>query len=453
MSKITKITKDTSVVNTDVGAFAISIKATGNEWQNIVSFDNTSNWEAQPATIRGKKVVPIGLNNDLPVLIRRIMDENNLAPGIIERQIGLLYGDGPALFKINIVNGVLEREYVKDAEIEAWLKTWNFRRFVSMAMVEYKHMKGFFVRLFRNRGPRIFQEPSIVKLEVIPSTDSRLAWPERGRRLEDVTHIYEGDFTNNCLESGIRTFPVYDVGSPFKYPIAMSYHNSYSFGRNFYSMPSFLGTIKWIQRSSDIPEILKYLTDNGIAVAFHIHSPIQYWEDKKSKLEDKYPEYDNAKIDKLLEEVKDELFKNIATVLAGKKNAGKFIETVDFYDDDGKPQAWKIEPIDQKIADFIEAQIKIGDKADSATTSGMGLHPSLSNIVVGGQLSSGSQMLYAMKMYLAADTSIPEEVIFEPINQAIEANFPGKGLKLGFFHKIIKTEDSVSSADRVTNNV
>lgn len=453
MNKIDKINDDTSVIHTDVGVYAVSIKANSDNWQNIMSFDSRVNWETEPSIVLGKKIVPYGMNNDLPVLIRKIMDENNLAPGIIERQIGLLYGEGPALYELKMNEGVLEREYKSDPEVDAWLKSWNLRRYVDMAMNEYKHMKGFFVRRYINRGARIFLPSRITKLEVVTNKDARLEWPTKGRRLEDVTHILEGDFENNCYSTGITRYPVYDSAAPFKYGVSMSYHNSYSFARNFYSVPSYYGTLKWIMRSSDIPDILKYLTDNGIAVAFHIHSPVRYWEDKKKALEDAHPEFEDAKIDKLLEELKDQLFQKISTVLAGKKNAGKFIETVDFYDDDGNPQSWKIEAIDQKIKDFIKAQIEIGNKADSATTSGMGLHPSLSNIIVGGQLSSGSQMLYAMKMYLAADTSIPEEVIFEPINQAIEANFPGKGLKIGFYHKVIKTEDSIPSADRMKNNV
>ena len=40
--------------------------------------------------------------------------------------------------------------------------------------------------------------------------------------------------------------------------------------------------------------------------------------------------------------------------------------------------SWKIEPIDQKVKDFIEAQLKISEAADQATTSGIGLHPALS---------------------------------------------------------------------------
>jgi hypothetical protein len=79
----------------------------------------------------------------------------------------------------------------------------------------------------------------------------------------------------------------------------------------------------------------------------------------------------------------------------------------------------------------------------------MGLHPSLSNIIVGGQLSSGSQMLYALKLYLASDTTIPEEVVMEPINQAIQANFPGKKLRMGFYHNTVQREENVSPSNRV----
>ena len=454
MSKIEKINDTTSAIHTPVGVYAVSIDTSDTMWQNVLSFDNRSNWEGNPAIIHGKRIVPYGLNNDLPVLIRKIMDDNNLAPGILERQIGLLYGDGPALYRMVFKDGQIDREYTHDEQIDAWLKSWEFRRFLEMAMVEYKHLKGFFVRRYRNRAGRLsLGQAKIAKLEVEPGAFARLEYPENGNRLEDVKHIYTGDFENNCLQTGITTYPVYDKTNPFERAVSMSYHNTYSFARNFYSIPSYYGALKWIMRSSDIPDIIKYLTDNGIAVAFHIHSPAGYWKEKREMIESDNPEWDDKKVLKKMEEIKDQLFTTISTVLAGKKNAGKFIETVDFMDLEGNIQSWKIEPIDQKIKDFIDAQLKIGEKADSATTSGMGLHPSLSNIIVGGQLSSGSQMLYALKLYLASDTSIPEEVIFEPINQAIEANFPGKGLKLGFYHKVVKTEDSVTSSDRVKNNV
>jgi hypothetical protein len=290
-------------------------------------------------------------------------------------------------------------------------------------------------------------------LEIVPNSLARLGWAD-SLRLEDVPAIYTGDFEHNCFRTGIQEFPVFDVSNPFKYAISMSYHNSYSFGRNFYAMPSYYGTLRWIMRSSDIPEIIKYLTDNGISVAYHVHSPAQYWDEKRNFLTQKFPSYTADKIDKMLEEVKSEVFKKMSEVLSGKKNAGKFITTVDFVDPiSNQVMSWKVEAIDQKIKDFISSQLEISKEATSATTSGLGLHPSLSNIVVGGQLSSGGQMLYALKLYLASDTSIAEEVIFENINQAIAANFPNTKYKLGFYHSIVKTEDAVSPDNRVKNSI
>ena len=114
---------------------------------------------------------------------------------------------------------------------------------------------------------------------------------------------------------------------------------------------------------------------------------------------------------------------------------------------------WKIEPIEQKVKDFIEAQLKISEAADQATTSGIGLHPALSNMMMSGKSASGSEMLYALKLYLASDTTIPETVIMEPINQCIAAMWPEKKARLGFYHKIVLKEENVSPGDRTSTNV
>jgi hypothetical protein len=83
----------------------------------------------------------------------------------------------------------------------------------------------------------------------------------------------------------------------------------------------------------------------------------------------------------------------------------------------------------------------------------MGLHPSLSNIMIDGKLASGSEQLYALKIFLATETTIPESIICEAINQAIAVNWPDKGLRVGFYHSIIKTEDQVTPKDRLKNAV
>lgn len=450
--KIAKVGKDSRVMHTPAGAFVMGSNPF-TQFDTLYPSKRKIDWETDPTIVMGKEMVPFGANNDLPEQIRNIMDDNNLAPGILEREMGLLYGDGPMLYKVVYEGGYVTREYVSDPEIESWLADWNYKRYVDMAMVEFKYMKGVFVKRYRNRGARVPGMRSFIRnLEVVPATDARLAWPERPPyRLENVKKVYVGDFSNNCLHTGIISYPVYDPWDPLRHPVSVGYHNKYSFGRNFYSVPAYYGSLQWIMRSSDIPQVLQYLSENGITSAFHIHSPALYWEQKREKLEKMHPTNTDAQIDKMLEVLKDEFFEKMASVLTGNKNAGKFIETVDFYDNDGNFCSWKVESIDQKIKDFIDAQIKISEKADSATTSGMGLHPSLSNIIVNGQLSSGSQMLYALKLYMASDTTIPEEVVFEPVNQAIAANFPKKALKMGFYHHSVMKEEDVDPENRVVN--
>lgn len=455
MAKINKITTNTSAISSGGSVYLASLGRETDFWHATTVMHAQADWERDPTFVRGKKIVPYGMNNDLPSVIRKMMDENSLAPGIIERQIGLLYGNGPALYRyVYTREGSIKRVYVSDDHIEDWLRSWDLRRFVEMAMIEYKHTKGIFVRHYRNKGARIGERAYIASLQVVPATDARLEWPDTAdNRLEDVKTIYTGDFENNCMRTGITAYPVYDRRDPLRHRVSMSYHNTASFGRNFYPVPAFFGAFRWINRSSEIPEILDYLTENGITAAYHIQSPAGYWEDKTDKLREQFADKPESFIQQKLQQLKDELFESISAALAGKKNVGKFIETVSFYDDDRNICEWKIEPVKQEIKDFIEAQIKVAEKADSATTSSMGLHPSLTNLIVGGKLASGSELLYALKAHMLSDVNIPEEIVFEAVNMAIAVNFPDTDLRIGFYRDILRSEDSTPSSERIKNNV
>lgn len=451
---IDKIGEKAAAIKLSSGkVYTISAESFTNRHDHFSNFRN--DWESNPIYVQGKRIVPYGANNNLPQIIRDVMGVNNIAPGIIKRRIGLIYGQGPAQYEDEIKDGRIIRKPVLDPEVDKWLKSWDFRKFVDMSLVEFSHMEGIFVRRHKAKGWRIGRQEKISELVVVPSADARLAMPDEGleHRLENVSKIYTGDFPNDCNRTGIKEFPVYKHSDPFKYDVSMSYHNSYTFAYNFYSLPSYYGTLKWLMRSSEIPDIIEYLTKNGIAAAFHIHSPAEYWENKRTELYKEYPGKPDEFLNQKLEELKDELFDSIARALTGKQNAGKFIETVDFLDPAGNRCVWKIEPIDQKIGDFIEAQMKVSEAATNAATSGMNLHPSLANVMVQGKLSGGSEMLYALKLFLATDTSIPEEVIFEPINQAIAANWPEKNIKIGFYRDAISSEQQTAPSDRLKNAV
>lgn len=192
-----------------------------------------------------------------------------------------------------------------------------------------------------------------------------------------------------------------------------------------------------------------------IAAAYVVHVPEEYWNKKAEQYRAKHPELTDDQLYLQMESLKDQLSRELADVMAGKNNVGKFFMTTDYVDpSDGKTHQFQIEPIEMNIDKYIEALTKISRIADSSTTSGLGLNPSLANIIIDGKGDSGSQMLYALKLFYGADTQIPEDVCLEAINDAIHINFPDKkDLFLGIYRKVINKEDNVTASSRATNQV
>lgn len=411
-----------------------------------------ASWDSLPMSIAGERIVPYGSDNLLPTVLRNALDTNNLAPGVIDRQTGLIYGQGLQLYRLEYKNGDIVRYWDDDREIRQWLESWDAADFAKSALNDYLHLKGFFNSYHLERGSRLGRQKRIAKLEHIPAHTARLEWSD-DRRLEHVRHILVGNFPNSCIDTGIRKYPVFDRRNPARFRVSAAYNRTYSFGRDFYSMPQFWGTMRWIVRGSEIPSIFKYVTDNGLNLAYHIHSPEAYWNRKREEIRRIHPEWvgDDALVEKEIGSLTEKFLTNLTEVLSGKENAGKFFHTVDIPDDTGKTVSWEISPIDQKIKDFVDSQLKIAEASSSAITSGMGLHPALSNLIINGKLASGSELLYAYKLFLSSDTEIPESTVLGPINTAIAFNFPDSPLRAGFFHRTVRTEEATSTADRMKN--
>lgn len=441
-----------SFVNTTAGTYAIGMSCSDDS--SVLNMLNLyGNWETNPYNISGEKVVPFGADNNLPANIRNLLEKNNLGPGIIDRKTGLQYGQGPHLYRLNYENNEIIKEWLFDAEVQAWLNTWDYKKYVREAFLEENYSRGVFAKYFTGRGRRIGAKDWIAKIECEHTNDCRLVFPENGSlRLDDVKYILVGDF-ENMSRKNMRKYPVFDKYNPSEHSVSMFYHSFRTYGRYFYSLPSFLGSIPWIKRANDIPEIIQFLTENMIAAAYIVHQPAAYWKDKADKIQDENPEWDDAKIANEIVKLREKLTATIAEVMAGKRNAGKFLEVVDFYDEEGNLCQWKVEPIEMNIDKYVEAQAKISRIADSSTTSGFGLSPALSNIIIDGKSDSGSQMLYALKIFYAADTEIIEDIVFQPINTALQINFPEKNIYMGIYRKAVNKEDNVSAKDRVTNNM
>lgn len=454
--KIRKVSEHTYAAHLEDGRVFILSNAMDGSIQGAVGrnfvLGNRRDWEVMPQTVGGYRIVPYGWNNNIPEFIRDTISDNNLAPGIIARQKGLIWGQGPQLFRMTYQKGQIVQEWTEDAEVQAWLDSWGYKQYILGIMDDFFHTGGYFDAKYLTRGSRISSTKKISHLENLRVSMSRLEWPEDdSRMIEACKHIIVGDFEHQCISTGVRVYPIFDPKNPGKYPAAATYRRLDTFGHSFYSVPQFWGAMRWIIRGSEIPTIFKYVTDNGINLAYHVHSSQAYWDYRREVLRNANPDWSDADIEKEIGKITKELLDSMTQVLTGKENAGKMFHSIDCTDDMGNVHPWKIEAVDQKIKDFVDSQLKIAEASVSAITSGMGLHPSLSNIMVNGKLASGSEMLYAFKLYLNSDTAIPTMLLMASINEALNINFPGKKLQMGFYHQSVKTEESISSGDRLKN--
>lgn len=441
-----------SVVDCSTGRYAIALSArTGvQQLTSFFSMDGRS-WDKDPQTVAGVQVVPWGPDDQMPRMVRDLLERNNIGPGTLARKMGLIYGEGPRLYRVRITDEGMDREWVHDQQVEEWLASWNSHRYVREALQEYLHLNGHFTRYHMGKSVRI-GVPWVHSLDCLPSADCRLVWPDPQRtpHEDDIRQVLYGDMER---WRQLELLPVFDKWHPTEHEVAVGYHSLRSFGRNLYAISSFHGSIPWMQDANDIAEIVRALNNNVIAAAYIVHEPQAYWTEKRMQLEQDHPEWTDQKIGQQLDKLRDKITQQIADVMAGKENAGKFFTCVDFTDDQGRQQTWKIEPIELNLDKYIAAQKDIARLADSATTSAMGLSPALSNIIIDGKSDSGSQMLYALKTFYAADTRIAEDIVLEALNDALHINFPGKAhLWFGFYQKTVQKEDNVSAGDRMVNN-
>ena len=91
----------------------------------------------------------------MPVAIRDILEKNNLGPGILDRKTGLLYGQGPMLYRYKLEGNERSQEWMEDQDIQDWLDSWDYKKFIRDSFIEYTHLKGVFVKYFSGKAIRI----------------------------------------------------------------------------------------------------------------------------------------------------------------------------------------------------------------------------------------------------------------------------------------------------------
>ena len=399
--------------------------------------------------VQGFKVISNGDDNMQPVRIANLIETNGMVAGLIKAQIELTYGSGPHLYRTTTDGNTVNREWAKHPGIESFLRDIDHKNLLLQSLTEYAGSERIFSYMQRNVGVRRGYAPKIAGIQVIPETDCRFEFQEIYGN--PPKNIIVGDFLQPW-QSGLNPYPVWDRRNPFANPVAVHTTHLPSFGRKHNFRPTFLSAEAWHRLDSHTPIILEYYTHNAMLPDFHIQSPANFWEKFRKEFEEGCKKKNVPFTEDNYLKAEEEIFHRVAGTLVGMKNAGKFIHTKYKWGRLGELEDWKVIPIEKNIEKFVKSIIEIHKAAMFVSTNVFAIPTGLSNISTEGNLSSGSEILYSLSLYNATKTAIPELITCAAINEAIQANFPGTDLELGYYRQTVKNESQTSPKDRMLNN-
>jgi len=443
-----------AIVDTADVAFTYQVSETPRDFYKLKGKSNDLDWNNQHSYIGDYLVYPFGANNDLPDIIKHTVQTNYIAPGILKKKTQLIWGLGPQLYLEKIKDGVLSREWIEDVAVMDWLRSWDFETYLIKSITDFQHIEGVFSRFELTKGNRI-GKPFISRINHLYPDRTRLA-TARSSKTREATHAVVSEYSFNTINdlSAYKVYPLFDFTNPFDNPNSVLYSNMYSFCTDYYTVPDLYGSLEWLNRSTSVPLIFKALSKNSINLKYHIVSPQAFWDKKENDMKANCTTRGLTYKSSMLLDYQKAFLEKISVVLSGDENTGKYLHTTKSFNVEGTnliEHGWEIKVIDQNIKDFVQAQISISERADHALAAGLNLHSALGNVSESGKSDSGSEQIYALKTFLQTGIDIPEMIIMKPLNYALKSNYPGKTLKLGFYHAPVEKEQNIAPKDRLIN--
>lgn len=402
-------------------------------------------------SVGGYDIIPFGADNDLPGYVRTVLERFYAGEGIMGKKVGLQWGEGPRLYRdaVSPADNMFYRQWTIDPAVTAELEASDYLTQMHRCLVDLVHLEGFWVKFVRSRGSRL-GTGRIVSVQHVPAGKVRLVWP--GDADAVPTRAVVADWPVPDVRY-MHEYPLFDPANPLRYPVALGYYNLYSYNHDNYSVPRFVGAFDWLELAGTLAPLLSAYNENASAISKHIESPQSYWDRAEERIKAVCEKTGEPYSPEMLEQFKDAAMEQFAGSMSGRRNAGKFLHTSQFWNAEANNfEGWKITSIDNKVKEYIEAQVAICKKAEAAATSGFGLDPSLSNLILDTKLGSGSEKLYSLKVYNATETALPDMVLCRPFQQMLDVNHPGSGLRIGLYRTVVEAEKNVNPDNRLKAN-
>lgn len=437
-------------------------------------------------TVKEYNIASRGWNNLKCQEVASDIKHNRLLPRLITKQVNMLYGSGPAVYKTELVDNKVKRTWIMEPSIQRWLESWEqngmeqgYRAFAKQNIKNYYYFRDFFVKWRFSAGKGIV--PGVLPvagLEAMENKDCLLATTRTDVAYDmvyykDFTAIAVGKFING-ISTSLRIYPKLRMQDVPRYRFAaVSHHREKSIDNFYGENETHEGTQPYIKGSNENAIYINSFLRNSLAAKIHIIIPNAWVNSKRTQItnlcnenkeraskQEKLLLYNGLEIgtefkeSTLIRYIKQEL-DNISDYLSGADNQGKAYATFSFRNgSSGEEERWKIETVDLKYKEYIDAIISYDKRADEVLLSSVGLDSSISSVSKDGVISkSGSDAYYNYLIYLL-QLAPEDEIVCEPFNQAIRINFPElyeQGYRIGFYREIPSRQEDVSPSNRLNN--
>jgi hypothetical protein len=429
-----------------------------------------------------------GTNNKLPDEITSVISNNRILPTLLEKQVTMLYGKGPHVYKMQHRDGKPIRSWTQQPVIEGWMDNWKYKglqdsvkEFCEKVIRDNYYFDDFWVKWRLNKSRRINGNVPVAGLEHIDNRRCRLATKKNIRAVgadyeeKDFQTVIVGNWTA-AMEKTFKVYKRFRYDNPNQFNVSVSYHKNATPGQIYGYNRFYFGIKDWLIGTNRNPQYINSYLENSLNAKVHVVIPSewvemierrihQYCDDNKVRQSEskellKFPDADGIEVGTEYHEyLKDKYIRyelrRLSRLLTGVKNQGKLWASFSFQTKEGRTE-WEIKPIDLKYKEFIESLINYDKRADEVITASKGVNSSISNLDKSGIISkSGSDLYYNYIIYLH-NLTLAEETVTEPLNTAIRINFPQlyrQGFRIGLYNEVPSRQEEVSVDDRLQNTV
>jgi hypothetical protein len=405
---------------------------------------------------------------------------NRLLPSLIGKQIKMLYGKGPRIYKDRLENNKVIREWVEIPKVKNWLDDWqkngmemSYTDFGLALIKRYYFFRDFFVKWRMSHGKSIGKIP-VAGLELVENKYCRLATLKQDVAEDivlynDMRFVVVGNWNYGAAK--FKVYPLFRISEIDNYKYAaVSHHRESTVGNLYGENETHEGVKTHIKTSNELPEFIDSFLNNSLAAKIHVIIPYAWVEAKRKQIKALCDENKNRKKENipllqynhidigteyresLIVQYTQEELRRFSKYLSGKKNQGKAFSSYSFKTGQGEEERWKIEVIDLKYKEYISSLIEYDKRVDEVLLGAVGMDSSISSVSKDCVISkSGADVYYNYLLYLQTLTP-DDEKCSEPFNQVLQVNFPElyrQGYRFGFYREVPARQEEVSPNDRL----